>query len=231
MSTLVLVPGAGGSAWYWHRLVPELASRGHAAIPVELPAADDSAGLEEYADVVVEAARDLDDVVLVAHSMGAMSAPLVCARRPVTALILLNAMVPRPGEVPGDWWANTGHAQARLAQARAAGRSKESLADVVDAFFHDVPPEITAEALALGEPEQSETPFARPWPLASWPDVPVHVLHGRDDRFFPLEFAEQVTAERLGSPLHVIPGGHLAALSRPAEVADAINDAIASHGW
>jgi hypothetical protein len=22
--TFVLIPGAGGSAWYWHRLVPEL---------------------------------------------------------------------------------------------------------------------------------------------------------------------------------------------------------------
>jgi hypothetical protein len=23
MTTYVLVPGAGGAAWYWHRLVPE----------------------------------------------------------------------------------------------------------------------------------------------------------------------------------------------------------------
>ncbi|MGD9530664.1 alpha/beta fold hydrolase [Pseudonocardia sp.] len=231
MSTLVLVPGAGGTAWYWHRLVPELAARGHTAVPVELPAADDSAGLAEYADAIVEAARDLQDVVLVAQSFGGMSAPLVCARRPVRGLIMLNAMVPRPGETPGEWWGNTGHAAARLAQARAAGRSEESLADLVDAFFHDVPPEITAEAFAQGEPVQSDTPLAKPWPLPAWPDVPLEIIHGREDRFFPLEFAERVAAERLGSPLRVIPGGHLVALSRPAELADAIDDVITRHGW
>ncbi|MGE3286069.1 MAG: alpha/beta fold hydrolase [Pseudonocardia sp.] len=231
MSTLVLVPGAGGSAWYWHRLVPELDARGHRAVPVELPAADDSAGLQEYAETVVEAARDLRDVVLVAQSFAGMSAPLVCARRPVRGLILLNAMIPRPGETPGEWWENTGHAQARLAQARAAGRSEDSLADLADAFFHDVPPEIAAEAFAQGEPVQSATPLATPWPLPAWPDVPLHVLHGRDDRFFPLEFAERVAAERLGSPVQAIAGGHLVALSRPADLADAIDEVIRRHQW
>lgn len=28
-ATFVLVPGAGGQAWYWHRVVPELEARGH----------------------------------------------------------------------------------------------------------------------------------------------------------------------------------------------------------
>ena len=41
MTTFVLVPGAGGQAWYWHRLVPELQRRGHTAVAVDLPAADE----------------------------------------------------------------------------------------------------------------------------------------------------------------------------------------------
>ena len=32
MAHFVLVPGAGGSAWYWSRLVPELRARGHDAV-------------------------------------------------------------------------------------------------------------------------------------------------------------------------------------------------------
>ena len=28
--TFILVPGAGGSAWYWHSVVPMLKQRGHA---------------------------------------------------------------------------------------------------------------------------------------------------------------------------------------------------------
>ena len=50
VTTFVLVPGAGGSAWYWHRLVAELEGRGHDAVAVDLPAEDDSVGLAAYAD-------------------------------------------------------------------------------------------------------------------------------------------------------------------------------------
>lgn len=57
-TTFVLIPGAGGSAFYWHRLVEELERRGHATVAVDLPAADPTAGLAEYADAVVEAVGD-----------------------------------------------------------------------------------------------------------------------------------------------------------------------------
>jgi len=33
----VLIPGAGGAAWYWHRVVPLLQEAGHEAIAVDLP--------------------------------------------------------------------------------------------------------------------------------------------------------------------------------------------------
>src|SRR5215213_503186 len=59
---LVLVPGAGGQAWYWHRLVPELARRGLAAVPVDLPADDDSAGLDAYVAAVLATAAPWEDV-------------------------------------------------------------------------------------------------------------------------------------------------------------------------
>ncbi|HEY6423284.1 MAG TPA: alpha/beta fold hydrolase [Pseudonocardiaceae bacterium] len=66
MPTWTLLPGAGGSAWYWHLLVTELLEPGHDVLAVELPAADDSPGLAEYADTVVDA---IGNVVLVAQSM------------------------------------------------------------------------------------------------------------------------------------------------------------------
>src|SRR5450631_1857505 len=117
MTSYVLIPGAGGLAWYWHRLVPELQKRGHDVVAVDLPAADDSAGLAEYAGAVVDAAGQRDELILVAQSMGGFTAPLVCERLPVTMLVLLNAMVPSPGETPGEWWADTGHDTARAEQA------------------------------------------------------------------------------------------------------------------
>lgn len=216
----VLIPGAGGSAWYWHLLVDELHRRGQDAVAVDLPAADDSAGLSDYADAVVEAIGDRTRLVVVAQSLAGFTAPLVCDRVPVDLLVLLNAMVPCPGESPGDWWTNTGHAQARAEQAARDGRTLGGEADILDAFFHDVPPHVTAEAMAMGEPAQSGTPFTKPWPLEKWPDVPTRFLQGRDDRFFPVEFQRRVVRERLDIPVDVLPGGHLVALSRPKELAD-----------
>ena len=51
MATYVLIPGAGGVAWYWHRVVPLLQKAGHEAIAVDLPGDDESAGLAEYTDI------------------------------------------------------------------------------------------------------------------------------------------------------------------------------------
>lgn len=217
MATYVLVPGAGGAAWYWHRLAPELLARGHDVVAVDLPADDDSAGLAEYADAVVKAVGDRRELVVVAQSFGGFTAPLVCDRLPVDLLVLLTAMVPRPGEAPGEWWENTGYAQARRRQAEQAGVPED--ADLATVFFHDVPAEVVAEAPAH-ERNQSATPFERPWPLPAWPDVPTRFLLCRQDRFFPAEFMRRVVRDRLGITPDEIDGGHLVALSRPKELAD-----------
>ncbi|MFG2091041.1 MULTISPECIES: alpha/beta fold hydrolase [unclassified Spirillospora] len=219
MATYALIPGAGGQAWYWHRLVPELRARGHDVVAVDLPAGDDSAGLRAYTDTVVEAIGDRAGVVLVAQSMGGLTAPLVCDRIPVDLLVMLNAMVPVSGESGGAWWDNTGQAQAMADYAAGEGRAVPAEFDPRESFFHDVPPDVTAEAFAQEETPQSATPFAEPWPLREWPSVPTVFLQGRDDRFFPLEFQRRVVRERLGIPVDDMPGGHLVALSRPGELA------------
>lgn len=103
MSTFVLIPGAGGAAWYWHRVVPLLQDLGHQAIAVDLPGGDELAGLPEYAREVVNAIGDRGDVVIVAQSLGGFTAPLVAAKVPLRAVVLVNAMIPSPGETPGDW--------------------------------------------------------------------------------------------------------------------------------
>src|SRR4051794_31993422 len=144
MATFVLVPGAGGDTWFWHRLVAELERRGHAAVPVELPTGDDSAGLAAYADAVVAAVGDRSPVVLVAQSMGGLTAPLVCDRVDVELLVLLNAMVPRPGETGGDWWKVTGQAEAQAELFRRLGLDDGD--DDAVTYFHDVPADVTAAA-------------------------------------------------------------------------------------
>ena len=219
MLTFLLIPGAGGQAWYWHRVVPELAARGHEAVAVELPSGDDAAGFAEYADAAVAAAIPGADLVVVGQSMGAYTAALVATRLPARLIVLLNAMTPRHGETGGEWWGNVGFAEARQAQASREGRRLDDDPDDTEAFFHDVPADVRAAAFTQGEFEQSSTPFAQPWTVP-WPDVPTRFLAGRDDRFFPIELQRRVVPERLGIALDEMSGGHLVALSRPVELAE-----------
>lgn len=218
-ATFVLVPGAGGQGAYWHRVQAALRQRGHHSVAVDLPAADATAGLQAYADVIEDAAAPHPQVVLVAQSMGGFSAPLVCTRRPIALLVLVNAMIPLPGETAGAWWGATGQASAYAEQAAADGRSVSQDIDLLVDFFHDVPPDVTAEAMRHPA-AQSDRSFADPFPLDGWPAVATRVLVGRDDRLFPAAFQRRVAEERLGITPEAMPGGHLLALSRPDELAE-----------
>ena len=220
-ATFVLIPGAGGDAWYWHRVVPELQRRGHDAIPVRLPAAEDSAGLADYAAAVARSVgnRASNPVILVAQSLGGFTAPLVCEQIPVSLLVMLNAMIPHPGETPGEWWVNTGFQDAKREQNHRDGRDPDAPFDPLVEFFHDVPQPVIDEAWARGEPQQSEAVFGSNCNVSRWPDVPTRVLAGRDDRLFPVDFQKRVARERLGITADEMPGGHLVALSQPTELA------------
>jgi pimeloyl-ACP methyl ester carboxylesterase len=224
--TFVLIPGAGGSAWYWHRVVDELERRGLAALAVDLPADDDRAGWTEYADAVVAAADGVPEPVLVGQSMGGFTAPLAATHLPAQMIVLVNAMIPRPGETGGAWWDATGQPAARAELAARQGRQVTGEIDVMADFFHDVPDAVVAEATRRAEPAQSVTPFTQPWPLPRWPELPTRIIAGQDDRLFPVEFQRRVARERLGLPVEEVPGGHLVALSRPVELADRLESYV-----
>lgn len=224
MVTYVLIPGAGSDAWYWHLVVPELQRLGHEALAVDLPVSDDSAGLAEYTDAVVDTIGDPaahDPLVLVAQSMAGFTAPLVCERVPVAMMVMVAAMSPRPGESPGEWWGNTHHDEALRAAAEAGGWSAD-LDDPTALFVHDLPADVLAESAAHVAP-QSGTPFERPWPLAAWPAVPTRFLLCTEDRFFPAEFQRRVVTERLGIVPDEIRSGHLPALAHPVELAERLD--------
>jgi pimeloyl-ACP methyl ester carboxylesterase len=202
VATFALIHGGGGSAWDWHLVAPELRERGHDPVAVDLPSEDGSAGWWEYADAVVQAVGDRSDVVVVGHSLGGFTAPLVCLRIPVNLLVLVAAMIPSPGELFADWWANTGY--------------EESGYD--DVFYHDVPPELAAEARRR-ERDEAARALREPWPLEAWPDTPARYLLCRDDRMFPAGWARRHACERLGIDADEVDGGHYVSLSRPRELA------------
>lgn len=205
--------GAGGRGGNWRLVAAELQGHGHEVLAVDLPC-DQPVGLGEYAETVVDAiGTRRGGVVLVAQSLSGFIAPLVCQRVPVDLMVLVAAMVPRPGESGGDWWVNTGQGAAFAAQ-NLPDDSEETV------YTHDVP----AEVLATLDPprDQTGTLFEEPWPLPAWPDVPTRFLLCRDDRLFPANWLRGIVKERLGVEPIEIPGGHCAYLSQPGPLATAV---------
>jgi pimeloyl-ACP methyl ester carboxylesterase len=209
IATYVLIHGAGDVGWYWHLLEADLLERGHDVVAPNLPCDDDSAGLPEYADAVIEAIGSRTDLIVVAQSFGAFTAPLICDRVAVDLLVLVAPMIPAPGEAPADYWMHT----------RYDEELHQRYDDEVALFYQDVPPELAAKALQHGR-TQSEARMHEPSPLAAWPDVPTRVLLCRDDRLFPPPFLRRVAKERLDIRPDELDGGHTPALSRPKELAD-----------
>jgi len=201
-STFVLIHGGGGSAWDWHLVEPELRAYGHEAVAVDLPSEDATAGWTEYTEVALQAGAGRTNLIVVGHSLGGFTAPLVAARTPADALVLVAAMIPAPGELFSDWWENVGY--------EPSGYD--------DVFYHDVPPALAAEAKRRERDETSRA-LSEPWPLAAWPDTPTRYVLCRDDRMFVASWARRHARDRLGVEADEIEGGHYIMLSRPRELA------------
>jgi pimeloyl-ACP methyl ester carboxylesterase len=220
MTTFALIPGAGSDQWYWSRLVPLLAQRGHEALAPELPVDDPDAGWEAYAGAVATAIGDRTGVVVVGQSMGAFTAPLLCSRVDVARIALLCPMIPAPGDTGNTWWEVAGQATSARAAAEREGRDPDAPFDLETTFLHDLPEDVTAELLSRPAPAQEDRLFEERWPLDAWPDVPTTVLAGTRDRLFPLDLVERLARERLGlDHVDTVDAGHLAALAAPEAVA------------
>jgi pimeloyl-ACP methyl ester carboxylesterase len=208
MTTYAIVHGAGDVAANWEPVAAELRARGHDVVSPDLPCEDEAAGLERYTDTVVEAIGDRSDgLVVVAHSLGGFTAPLVTTRVPVDRIVLIAAMVPAPGETGIEWWDNTGHTQ--LPKWPDSER---------ELFLQDVSPETAAAVLARSR-NQTRAVMEEPWPLAAWPDVATRFLLCREDRCFPADWLRDVVRDRLGITPEEIDGGHMPYVSRPTELA------------
>ena len=219
MTTFAMIPGAGSDSWYWSRVAPLLTDAGHAVVAPDLPTGD--VGWEDYADVVAAAIGERRGVVVVAQSMGAFTAPLLCSRVDVAAIALLCPMIPAAGDTGGDWWEAARQPEEAQAAAEREGREVADPYDLEATFLHDVPRDVVDALMARGEPGQADRPFEEPWPLSAWPDVPTTVLAGTRDRLFPPPLVERTARERLGlEHVDTVEAGHLAALVAPEAVAE-----------
>jgi pimeloyl-ACP methyl ester carboxylesterase len=219
-----LVHGGQQGAWAYDLLIPELQARGYSAMAVDLPAGDANAGAAEYAALVTQSLRGIgDDVVLVGHSLGGLTIPLVATQRPISRLVFVCAAYPEPGrshfqvrtEEPGES-VSAGPASAWDQPGDFHMMPRELAREM---FFHDCPPDVQEWALAKMR-LQSRKPLREVTPLTAWPETPRTLIITTDDRCIPRESARR-TARRLFGEMPIeLPGGHCPAISRPAELTD-----------
>jgi pimeloyl-ACP methyl ester carboxylesterase len=221
VTRFVLIPGAGGAAWYWSYVVERLHAAGHDATAVDLPADDETAGLDDYTEITLSAIDGRPDVVVVAQSLGGFTAAQVAARTTLAGLVFVNAMIPLPGETAAEWWGNVAAVEAR--NKLGFGEFDERTY-----FLHDVPDEVLAAAPRPRS--EADRAFQTPCRFEAWPSIPIRVVIGADDRFFPCAFQRRVARERLGIEAEVIPGGHLVALSQPDTLAASLLGSLPPSG-
>lgn len=229
-STYVLIPGAWHGAWSWRPVANRFRAASHRAITLTLPGlsdGDDPSGYRlkhavDYVDSEVRR-RELDDVILVAHSWGgypATGAAHLLAGK-VTKIVYYNAFVPRRGrstidENPPD----TRDLMLRLIRESPLGAIAPSLEHVEQQLMQGVAPELQRLVADLLAPQPGGYFLDGLDIDAASLGIPAAYITGDSDCAMPRPHAEYAT--RLGVEPIVVPGTHNGMLTHPDEVAKAI---------
>ncbi len=219
----VLVHGAYHGSWCWNLLIPELERLGHHALAVDLPTTDPDAGAIRYAEVISQAAEGLNEFILVGHSMGGLSLPLVAHTSPVKKLVFLCALVPRPGfsmkqlratePVDGHYEVDDPEFNRLVDNVWTVGATTAR-----ELFFHDAPEELAEWVIGNMRP-QCYRVMTEMTPLQSWPDVESAYIVCAEDRGVNPDWGRKVAREQLGVEPIEMEGGHAPYLTRPRELA------------
>ncbi|MCW0215146.1 MAG: alpha/beta hydrolase [Pseudonocardia sp.] len=238
---VVLVHGAWHDSSSWAPLRAELGSRGVPVVAPDLPSDRPGLGAEDYARVVVDAveAAGADPVVLVGHSLGGLTAPVVAqllGPERVTALVLVAALLPDPGRS----WNDQARAD-RTMMAPGFGAGAVRRADGTTEW----PPDAAAEGLYRGVAQESSDDLVRvavaglrpqAWaigkeitPLTGWPAIRTISVVCAQDRVVEPAWSRRAAAV-LGAEVVELAGGHFPMLTRPAELAEILTRAAAAAG-
>lgn len=226
MPTFALVHGAWHGAWCWERLAPKLAAAGSRVVAVDLPCEDVSAGCREYAGIVLASLADTsgDDVVLVAHSAGGLTVPLVASAMPVRAIAFVAALLPKPAQCFADQNALEGILLAdyqRGVKLDSEGRRRWFDADIARRTMYSGCTDADAAWAFARLRAQASTIYTESSPLAAWPDVPIIDVRGEDDQLVSPTWAARSVSARLGVAPIVLPdAGHTLIVSHAPQLAD-----------
>jgi pimeloyl-ACP methyl ester carboxylesterase len=234
MTTFALIHGAWHGAWCWDPLIPELERRGHRTVTVDLPCDDPASTTMDNAKLVTDAlaaagvADDDDDVDVVGHSLGGITAAVVPLLRPVRKLVFLTALIPRPGRSLGEVMSSEPDTTTDEFNAlpRHVGDQGSVTWDpeVAAPFFYRGCDPATAQWAAQRLRTQYWTTSREPCPLEAWPDCELVSIVCAEDELLRPEWSRRIAREVLGIGPIDLPGGHFPMLGIPAALAAALTE-------
>jgi pimeloyl-ACP methyl ester carboxylesterase len=235
MARFLLVHGAFHGAWCWEPFVAELAGRGHAVTTLDLPGAGDDptpvaeVTLDAYARRICDAlAAEPEPVVLVGHSMGGMAIAQAAARCPeqIARLVYVAAFLPADGQSLVDL-TQLPEGAGDMVQENMLVEGEPPVATMPaaaarEAFYGLCPPEQAAWATERLRP-QPLAPFVTPAQLGDGTGTPPRAyVIATQDRAIPTALQRRLVADHPDVDVVELEADHSPFLSRPAELADAL---------
>jgi pimeloyl-ACP methyl ester carboxylesterase len=231
--TFGLVHGAYHGSWCWEKLTPELERRGHQALAVDLPTEDPQAGAAEYAAAALAAFGGAgDDLVVVGHSLGGLTIPLIAASRPVRQLIFLAAMLPRPGKTQEEILSADPDmilpGPAGGAYRGPVGETRWRPEAAARWFYADCSAEVAAWASRLRG--QCWRITSEVTPLSAWPSVPCAYVLGTRDTVINPAWSRRAAPVVLEVKAIELDAGHSPFLAAPTVLAQVLDQLAADPG-
>jgi pimeloyl-ACP methyl ester carboxylesterase len=219
--TFGLVHGGSHGNWQWGALLAELDARGQRARGVDLPITDPALGVLDYAALVAETFADVDDLVLVGHSLGGYVLPFVTELMAVPTMVFLAGAI-QPGAFSGLPPAE----QMLLIPPHAMTPDDSGLirlpAGVIERhFYHDVSTSLRAWAASLLRPQSGRAAIPERLPVIGGSPKLASIVCTEDQAISP-EWSRAAARDALGVEPVELPGSHSPFLSRPAALADAL---------
>jgi hypothetical protein len=232
VATFGLIHGAYHGSWQWGPLVAALERRGHRSACVNLPVDDPDRGVPDYAASAAQAFTDIDDLVVVGHSLAGRVIPFVAELLPVRGLVFLAGAVQAGvfGPVPSGpslLIAEADHTRGDDGLIRMPRSAVERY------FYHDVPPSLRAWACTQIRPQAARA-LGPERIVRLDPQPPVAYIVCTGDQAISPDWQRAVATETLRVRPYELSGGHSPFLSKPDALAEMLvgvaGDLTGRHG-
>lgn len=221
--SVVLVHGAWANGSSWSEVIPLLQAEGLEVIAVHNPLSSFEADVAATRQVIDD---QPGDVILVGHSYGGAVITEAGNSDKVKALVYVAAFAPSVGQSinaivgaapePPPWQGEV--------RASATGWLKWSASGMAQYFAPDVPAE-TAVLLAATQAPLFAGAFDGQVTTTAFSDKPSWYVIADNDQIIP-PVLQQVFADAMGATVIHVAASHVAMLSQPRIVADAILSAV-----